>query len=225
MKPSRADIRYLPSSFDANDPLLYAVPRSASFRWKSLEEFLGTTRARGLLVRTPIYWQALFAAHEACQAAGIPYLANDPDNAPVGAAALRMAGVDSVLTEASRAHEFWSYCQERKTVLPSAWFLVHDARSTTHWIAPESISQTSSCVFQEVHIMPGSPILEQCANLAAQKSTHFHIADAYTLRSESGRTHITSISNDAPPLSDIVCNWNLAEECLCACGRATFRRI
>src|SRR6185369_8776282 len=89
--------RVVPSSFDPDDPALLAVPRPLEAAWPSVEAALRHFGSRAVMMRLPLFWQAEPLLHAACRAAGAPIFVNEPENMPLGAAALQN-GVDTVVT-------------------------------------------------------------------------------------------------------------------------------
>src|SRR3989338_4706505 len=102
-----------PSSFDAKDPVLRALPRSADWRWTSCEQALKEADSKGVMMRLPVYWQIGLPLSAACRALGIPLFINEPENIPVGAMALKMGGIDTVVSENRDAAAFAAYLVKR----------------------------------------------------------------------------------------------------------------
>lgn len=197
MEATRSDIRYTPSSFDADDAGLAPVARPAEWKWRSLESFLRTGGSHGLISRLPAFWQAVFPMHDACRATGIPLFVNDPENIPVGAAALDH-GFDAVVCEAADIPAFAGYCTERNRTMPKAWFVIRRPGK-----APVAHLPASGLVWQEVHALPGVPALAQCEHLARERQRVFHM----TSESDSG---VALHADDSP--------WTLPPDALRACG-------
>lgn len=190
----------IPSSFDPNDTQFRAVELPKPSCWEG-EELLRHFSSRGLMMRTPIFWQWGFSLHAACRNVGIPIFVNEPENMPVGAQALLRGGIDTIVTENSDAPAFASYLQEKQIAPPAAWILIHRAAHTDWSVAAGVLD--AKFLAQEVHILPGLPALRQCPLLAQTRMPHFHTV---------------AVPIELPPIE-------LTEVGTCACGKTIVERV
>lgn len=205
--------RLFPTSFDASDARLDAFPRSLNWRWVSMERFLRYHDAKVVLMRLPLFWQVLTPLHHACRASGAAIYPNEPENVPVAGAAVRSADADAVITEARDAEALYAYLADKGLRQP-AWFLVH--RPEEPWSVPRLLSGVR--LWQEVHLFPGVPLLEQCGEIAG--SARFHPSDAYLWDASGAATRITSAGEDLIPLRSYELPFALRHEGnACSCGR------
>lgn len=202
--------RLTPTTFEADDPALQAYPRPLEWYWATLEQSLMRLQSQGVLLRLPIFWQLEPLVHAACRACGIPLLINETANMPVGRIALRMTGIDTVLTEARDATAFAAHLRQHKEAVPRAWVVIH--RADDEWQLPALPS--SARLEQEVHLMPGMPILRQCAELASRKASQFHLCEGYHI--EDGL--ISSEFDEPAPLKDIPLSFTPVHAGVCTCG-------
>src|SRR3989344_928656 len=208
----RMDCRVLPSSFEAEDPTLAALPRPLDWQSESLADALKEFPAkRGVMMRLPLFWQVESFLHAACRIVGIPLFVNELENMPVGAAALRGRGVDVVLTENADANAFSLYRQE-KGVSASSWFIIH--RIEEPWQLSPALE--GARVAQEVHLFPGLPLLIQCAALWG--TDRFHLSAEFEIHSKNDDTSISSVKNALVPLREYHVPL-LKKVGLCTCGR------
>lgn len=136
---------------------------------------------------------------------------------PVGAAALQLGGMDTVVTEQRDTATFADYVQKENGKLPRKWIIVHRADDT--WEIPTSLSDCK--IAQEVHLFPGLPILSQCPTLMRETSgiPGFHIAKGNRYEPSTGifetpsKDAIPSFKLDIPPIT--------AGE-VCACGNLIY---
>ena len=167
------EVRFVPTSFDGDDLELRAFAIPQSWRWTSCEDALLQHKARGVMMHLPLFWQLEPALYAACRAVHAPIFINDPRNLPVAAAALRSAGIDTVVSEVADATALSSYLHEKKSARPKLWFIVHRANNL-EWDLPGGLLGEGEAVVQEVQLFPGMPVLIQCTHLAAKKSPRFH---------------------------------------------------
>lgn len=205
-----------PTSFDPNDPELKAFPRLHNWRWKSCETALRAFGSRGVMSRLPLYWQSTFALHRACRAVGIPLFTNDLANMPLGAAALRGAGVDTVVCESGDAAEFAAYLERCASRMPLAWIIVHRVGSVVE--LSERIRRSPAGVAQEVHLLPGFPILIQCPALMREQKAAYHAAEGSRWRIEPNRSFV-SFFEEWLPFVDFETTCRLRERGTCPCGK------
>ncbi len=164
--------RIIPTSFDADDAALAGFPLHHLYRWDSCAHALVELKAHGVMMRLPLFWQLEVLLWYASRAARAPIFLNDPENMPVGAAALQLGGMDTVVTEQRDAGAFVEYLQKEKMALPEKWIVVH--RADDVWKLPAALAD--SRVAQEVHLFPGLPVLSQCPHLMDVRGTPgFHL--------------------------------------------------
>ncbi len=216
------ECRVFPSSFDANDPNLRAIPRPVDWQWTSCERALRHANSKGVMMRLPTFWQIGLPLHAACRAVGIPIFVNEPENIPVGAMALKTGGIDTVVTENRDAAAFAEYLVAQKLPMPRLGILVH--RIEDAWDVSRVVLDTWSLVAQEVHAFPGVPVLEQCAALSAEKASRFHLSDSYLWEITGDETLITGKSGDPIPLSRYRLPCSLKKSGECSCGKPVFER-
>ena len=108
-------------------------------------------------MRLPLFWQLEVPLWYACRAVSAPIFLNDPENMPVGAAAIQRGGIDTIVTEQRDAEQFAAYLQAEHAALPQKWHIVHRAKDA--WRVPAELLHHH--VTHEVHLFPGFPILAQ----------------------------------------------------------------
>lgn len=221
---ARIPDRLVPTSFDPNDPELSGFPRSRGWRWGGAERMLRTPGITFVLMRVPRFWQVEPYLNAACRAAHVPFFPNEPENMPVGAAALREIGAAAVVSEGQDALQFSSFLAEREQALPATWLLVHPV-DAANWDLPVFLSD-DLLVFEEVHLFPGVPVLEQCETLAQQRRHGvFHLSDAYTWNVSEAPAYVTGSKDDPVPLEHFALPFSvhvLSEQC--ACGKNIVQR-
>lgn len=198
---------YYPSSFDAHDPLLRALPRENDWRWSSCERALRDFSSRGVIMRIPIFWQLGLPLYAACRSLGIPVFTNEPENIPVGALALEKGGLDCVVSENRDAAAFTEFLLEERLPFPKFAILIHRVHEP-EWRVSETVRTHWGAVAEEVHAAPGVPILEQCAELIRANKSQFHISDKDETRS----------------LPEYRPDFALRETALCSCGKSILER-
>lgn len=213
--------RVMPSTFNPDDPALCAFPYHKIAGWSSCEHIVRDSGARGVMMRLPLFWQVEPNLFAACHAAGAFIFINDADNMPLGAAAVRDAHIDSIVTDAQDAYAFSKYLLEKKTGMANTWIIVHDSHTSIAPL-PHALEASHLRVAQEVHIFPGVPVLEQCTLLQKNKKASFHVSDSYEY--ETTKESLALTSNDASPLPLVRYELPLPlyEEGQCACGKAIF---
>ncbi|MBI5457495.1 hypothetical protein HY971_02095 [Candidatus Kaiserbacteria bacterium] len=214
----------VPTSFDPDDPELRAFPRPLQWKWASVETTLRAFCSRGIVMRLPLFWQIEPALFAAGQAVGTPIFVNDQGNMPVGAAAIRTANMDTVVTDSQDAFKFSSYLLEAGAQFPDAWIIVHPV-SRNEWTIPAPLQNSTAHVAQEVHIFPGVPFLEQCEKLAAKKELVFHLSEPYRLEMEGDATYLTSAADDPLPLLRYELPITLVRGEQCLCGKRMVARV
>lgn len=214
--------RVMPSSFDPDDPTLCAFPYHKTAGWNSCERVLRDSGAHGVMMRLPLFWQVEPNLFAACRAAGAFIFINDVDNMPLGAAAVRDAHIDAIVTDADDAHAFSQYLLEKKSGMAKVWMIVHTPHKDMVPV-PHALKDPRICVAQEVHAFPGVPVLEQCAFLQKNKGASFHVSERYVYEITDDGLALTS--NDAAPLPFFRYQLPLPlrEEGQCECGKAIFK--
>lgn len=212
--------RIVPTSFNADDENLKGFPLPAQWRWKSCETALSELRPHGVMMRLPLFWQLETPLWYACRTVRAPIFLNDPENMPVGAAALTRGGIDMVVAEQRDAAQFANYLQDEGEKIPAKWLIVHRAKDA--WLPPAALKDTR--VAQEVHMFPGFPILSQCGTLMTDVSgvPNFHRTNEGELSRASaiimpalGDDVIESLNLQLPDIDDVG---------ICKCGRHTYRQ-
>lgn len=197
--------RLMPGSFDPLEEPMPIVEQPLEWPWRSLERHLQEHRLHALMVRLPLFWQLEIPIFRACREAGAYLLINDQDNMPLGAAALREASTDCVLTERDDALRFAMYLKEKQAPLPRSWFIIHRP-DASEWGLPEHIRHSGAAITAEVHLFPGVSVLEQCAELAKKQTPQFHVAESW----------IPLKARDLP--------WALRATGSCECGKDILQR-
>jgi hypothetical protein len=145
-----------PSSFDPFDPTLTALPFPPGWRWSTLEAALSRFESKFLLSRIPLFWQIESPLNEICRSVGTTVFHNEVENMPVGAASVRSAEIDTVLTTSEDAHGFVAYLFEKAVPIPKNWFIIHPV--IKHDL-PAKLQERAFIVVEETHDRPGSPKL------------------------------------------------------------------
>jgi hypothetical protein len=158
--------------------------------------------------------------HSACRAVGIPIFTNEPENIPVGAMALKLGGIDTVITESRTVAAFADHLIEHALPYPKLSVLLHRVEEVPD--VPSAVRETWGVVSQEILAFPGVPVLEQCALLAEKKVPLFHLSDAYFWEISDTSSLITSIGEDPFPLFRYALACTLRRTGECGCGRAVF---
>lgn len=213
---------FSPTSFDASDEQLRALPRALDTMWREGERAFEHYGSTGVMVRTPIYWQFGLPIYRACRERDIPIFVNEPENIPVGAMSLQRGGIDTVVCESIDAFAFSSYIAEKKLPYPRLWVLIHRA-NTPVWTVPGGITESKSALSQEVHLFPGVPLLVQCAALADERSTRFHVADAFDV--ELGASSFVSSRSIPLPLYRYVLPFSMRSSGACTCGKGSVEKL
>ena len=138
---------------------------------------------------------------------------------PVGAAALQLGGMDTVVTEARDASTFAEYLQKENGELPKKWIVIHRADDT--WNIPTSLS--NCMVAQEVHLFPSLPILAQCPALMTETADipRFHIVTESRYDPHAGT--VETPAKDAIP-AFILKMPSITVGGVCACGSTVYKQ-
>ncbi len=212
--------RIIPTSFDPDDETLTAYPHPLDWRWLSCERALTLFKPTGVMMRLPLFWQAESPLHDACEKSGTSIFVNEPENMPIGGAAIQREAVDTVVTTAEDAFAFSTYLLEKNIPLAKNWLIINRVNAP-EWRVPESLTQKEITLAQEVHLFPTMPLLVQCEECIAQKKG-FHISDEYIWEEiESGVT-ITSKENTLTPLTKLQLPSPIKSAGTCACGKPRF---
>lgn len=212
--------RLFPTSFDADDAALRALPVRPDWKWESCEAALRSLAASGVMMRLPLFWQLEAPLHGACRSAHVPIFVNDPENMPLGSAALKDGGVDAVVTTERDAFAFSLHLDEKNVPYPS-WLIIHEPR--TEWRIPASLEASDAKVAREVHLFPGVPALTQCEALHAAKEARFHACEEFIWEFEDAPL-LTSARESPFPLVRYAFPVSLRESGTCGCGKATYSR-
>ncbi len=218
---SGMNVRAIPSSFNPDDPTLMAFPHTAKLGWNSCERAIRKSVSHGVLSRVPLFWQTEPNLFAACQKAGALVLINDIGNMPLGAAAIRDAEIDAIVTDSNDALTFSSYLAKSGVPLGRLWIIVHSPDSTV-WELPGTLRDNPVKVAQEIHLFPGVTVLEQCSVLQNKKESHFHVSDGYESEHD-GDVLILSGCEDAPlPLLRYELPMPMQIRKVCTCGKTVF---
>lgn len=210
-------VRFIPSSFDANDSDLRAIPRPFDWRWSSCEQFLRHFQVKTVMMQLPLFWQMYSPLRTVCEGIA-PIYPNEPENFPIGGAAIQTGDVNIVIIQAQDAAFFAKYLRENAIPLPS-WIIVH--RTNDAWELPEHIKE-SPHIAQEVHLFPGLPILHQCISLANAKTNSFHCSDEFAW--SIGTVVTITSKNDIFALNQLILPFELEDRGQCQCGKNTFKK-
>lgn len=215
--------RVVPSSFVSTDPNLRALPLPMDWRWLSLAEVLGALGVHMLILQQPGFWQMEPLAFYAACRSSIPLCNIEPQNYPLDRAAIRFAGADGVLAEASEAAAIAEYLNTNNVTLPGAWVLIH-AADAPHWDTPPALLRVRAAVAHEVHLAPGVPLLVQCKHLAKQSAPSFHYSSVFRWSDSLDAPIIHSTALLPFVLADFPLPFSLKDEGLCACGEPLYSR-
>lgn len=209
---------YAPSSFLPSDSLTL-FPRAESWRWDSIERTLTNHEGRGLMVRLPLFWQVEIPLFSACKKKGLFIFVNDKGNMPLGSMAITRSSIAVVVTDAADANEFATFLILNGLSLPDTWHIVQKSDSIVPLVP--ALTNSTSALIQEVHVLPGVPVLEQCVHIAG-KEFSFHIGDGYIW--EHGQSALVTGHTDDPlPLIRYETGLASDEAGSCACGKAIVR--
>jgi hypothetical protein len=215
--------RIVPSSFDPADPRLTAIPISADWRWTSCERMLRFFKAKVVMLQLPLFWQNESLLNAICRDVGAPFFPNEPDNLPMGAAAIALAGVNVVIAESGQAEVFANFLSQRGQAFPS-WFIIQRPDAVS-WEMPAVIRNSDLRAAQEVHLFPGLTILEQCETLAEKKAPEFHCSLGYEWEIGEGLARITNAKEAPLRFLKLELPFSLEKISVCVCGRVSFRKI
>jgi hypothetical protein len=167
------------------------------------------------MMRLPLFWQLESPLRGACDSSGAFIFVNDLGNMPLGASALRQAGVDTVVTGREDAAAFSEYLNAQGLALP-AFLLVEPVTEHVSALPP---SLEGAFVSRELHLFPGVPLFIQCAALSEEKGAHFHTADACTLTVETGGARVSRGTEALVPLRDYTLPFPAHLRGTCSCGK------
>lgn len=214
--------RVVPATFNPHE-FVSAFPRPLEWRWESCEVLLAKFTPRVVMMRLPLFWQLESPLFAACKNAGASIFVNDQKNMPVGEAAIRLADVDTVVTNTDDAFTFSSYLSQKNT-WPVSWIILHSWN--TEWKLPVPLLEGGNIrVGQEVHLFPGVPLLIQCAALADEKKPRFHLSPEFDFQTTGPSLHIASRSDALLPFSDVEIPLVLKSDGTCSCEQSVFSRL
>lgn len=216
-------VRVVPSSFDSTDPNLRALPLPTDWRWPSLAEALAALEVHTLILQQPGFWQMEPLAFYAARQSSIPICNIEPQNYPLDRAAIRFAGADGVLAEASEAAAIAEYLHVNNVAPCKAWILIH-AADAPHWDTPPTLVRAQVGVAHEVHLTPGVPLLVQCKHLAKGSVPRFHRSSIFTWGDNLDAPTISATALMPFALADFPLPFSLKDEGLCACGDRLYSR-
>ena len=211
--------RIVPTSFDPESPDLAGFPIPQAWHWDTCAQALSIFRPHGIMMRLPLFWQLEVTLWYASRSARAPIFLNDPENMPLAAAALRLGGIDTIVTERCDAEAFLDFLESEGQTDPYTWLIVH--RANDAWDCPHRFDPMR--IAQEVHLFPGLPIFSQCAELIGEHShpARFHPLDEYRYDLDlmhidlPARAHIPRFRLPFPPV---------VSAGICACGRPMFSK-
>ena len=144
-------MRYVPSSFDPNDADMRAITIAADWNWPTCAQALKKSGSVGVMMRLPLFWQLEVPLFHACKEAGAFLFVCEPQNMPFGAAALRDASIDTVVTDLNDALAFAQFLAARPQPLPPNWLIIR--RADQQEALP--VAFASVHVVEESHSSPG----------------------------------------------------------------------
>lgn len=210
--------RMMPSSFDPQDPTLRGFPISKDWKWSSCASALQDFSATGVMMRIPLYWQLETPLFNACKDIGAFIFVSDPENIPLAAEALRIAEIDTVVTTAHDALKLSQHLADTSSLQPQSWIIVYPAVLPGLSEGPIRGAQIS----REIHILPGIPILIQCAVLRETHPDRFHIVEGIEWHHETNS--ISTKDAQVVPLATFHLPFQLTECGVCPCGQQMIRR-
>lgn len=215
-----SNYRLLPAAFEPTKELTaYPVPLERG--WPSLTPHMRVWDSRGLMARVPLFWQMEAPLRTTCDEVGAFLFINDMSNMPLGAAAIRDANVDTVVTQMRDVGPFSLHLLEAKIALPN-FIAVHPHASA---LAPLPQACRETPIAQEVHLFPGVPMLVQCPCLSAQKEPVFHAAPGCRIYRAGGQVLFTGADTDPQPPYDYPLLMTLREAGSCQCGEGRWAYI
>lgn len=211
--------RLIPTSFDPETEDLTVFPRHRAWRWQSAEDLFAAYRDGGVMMRLPLFWQLEMPLFDACRRAGTFVFVNDKGNAPLGAAALSHASMRVVAADAADANEFATHLLMNGRDFPAAWLIIQDPERMQP-LSP-ALTGSGSVLRQEIHLMPGFPVLWQCARLANTNDL-FHEND-HVLLEQGQQTFVSGEKDDPLPLVRYAVPLQTSDAGVCECGKKTVR--
>lgn len=208
-------VRIFPTSFDAQEKDVLAYARALEWRWDSAHFALKHFASTGVMMRLPLFWQLESPLFYAAEEVGAFIFVNDAANMPLGAAALKSANIDVVVTHVADSTAFAAYIFEHQIPQPD-WLIVHPLSDELGTLSP---LLRNARVAEEVHLFPGVPLLSQCGTLIDEKKRRFHSTDGYTVTRRENGYAISGGAQDTVPLVDFPLPTPLSENETCACGR------
>ena len=209
----------VPTSFEPLERTLSGFPRQLQWTWRSCERALRKMGSKSVMSMLPKFWQIEPALNTSCRNIGAMLFPNEPENLPIGAAAIQSIGIDTIVCGVGDSARFSLYLAERNILSPS-WVLIHRIDSPT-WEIPIAVGGTH--VAQEVHLFPGVPVLTQCDTLIEEQKPRFHPSDSYIWEIGT-ETCITSIDNDPFPLTRLILPTAIQATGSCPCGRRVIEK-
>lgn len=104
------------------------------------------------MARLPLFWQLEIPLFHACRHAGSFLFINDVGNMPLGAAAIRTAEIDTIVTDFDDAVAFSAYLAQSTCPIPQKWFIVRPPLRAGKPL-PSHLAHVE--VAEEVHETPG----------------------------------------------------------------------
>ncbi len=223
LEPHQKDIktlryRIVPSSFSGTDAYLLAVPLKGEWQWPTLEEHLKRFKPETVILQLPTFWQLEPFVQTSARNAGAPLSVIEPQNFPLDKAAIRLASANTIIAEASEAAAIAEYLHAGQVALPPYWVLIH-AADAVHWKVPHLLQSHGQEVAEEVHLVPGVPLLVQCAEMVRTHSSQYHQSDMFVWNNTLTAPMI-SVTKTLPfTLKDFALPFALKDKGVCVCGK------
>lgn len=217
---ARRTVRIVPSHFDGNHPDLRALPLPAAYAWRSCEQALRHFGSRYVMLRLPGFFQASSLVYACCKAVGAPLYPNEPDNLPIGLAAITAGSIDTVITTALDAGIYARTATEKELPLPRSWLIIHPLGTPLR--LSEALASTSLMIAQEIHLFPCVPIFTQCAALMETRTSGFHLSDDFVLEEDGTSLLVSSKHRTDFPLFRYQIPRVVEPASPCSCGSITF---
>lgn len=210
------NVRYSPTSFDPKDPTIALFPRPRS-AWISAGRALALFKSQIVMARLPLFWQLHSPLHAECRGVSAAMYSNMQNNSPLGIAAVRELGVDTIVSDAKMAELFAHEMRDAGTQAPLSWIIIHSPQD--EWNLSSNLIERSA---HEVHLFPGVVLLQQCEHVIATGKRLFHLSGDFewTISDDT-----VVISGGGPfALDNYLLPFRLVESGICTCGDKLFTK-